>query len=159
MKASGFPYRDVISEIIPGKLYLSDYIAASREDVIHRHNIKKVISLGDMHDHTLYRSHDKVEYLYVYIDDHDTEPIESHFDETIRFIENAIENGDQNNNAGAVLVHCYAGVSRSATIVIAYLMYTGMDFHSAYMIVKKARPAINPNDGFLSQLHNFDTTK
>lgn len=142
------PHRDTISEIIPGKLYLSDYIAASRKEVIRNHNIKRVISLGGLHDHTLYASHDGVEYLYVYIDDYDAEPIHQHFRETIDFIQ------EHSVDDGAVLVHCYAGISRSATIVIAYLMHTGMDFSEAYLTVKKARPVINPNDGFLCQLRN-----
>lgn len=50
---------------------------------------------------------------------------------------------------GSVLVHCAAGVSRSATIVIAYLMRTkGMGFQEAMNFVKKRRGVICPNYGF-----------
>ena len=38
-----------------------------------------------------------------------------------KFIEEAL------NNGGNILVHCYAGVSRSASFVIAYLMHKGMN--------------------------------
>jgi protein-tyrosine phosphatase len=56
-------------------------------------------------------------------------------------------------SGGRVFVHCFAGVSRSATIVIAYLMKEhGLSFNSAIKFVKSKRPQINPNDGFRKQL-------
>jgi predicted protein tyrosine phosphatase len=54
------------------------------------------------------------------------------------------------------LVHCFAGVSRSATIVIAYLMVEyGMTLNDALIHVRKQRYFINPNDGFRRQLQTF----
>lgn len=56
-----------------------------------------------------------------------------------------------------VLVHCVAGVSRSATVVIAYLMkYRRMDLHSAFNYCYNLRPVIRPNNGFLLQLINYE---
>jgi len=50
---------------------------------------------------------------------------------------------------GGVLVHCYAGVSRSATCTIAYLMQEReMSFEDAFSFVSKQRPVIFPNMGF-----------
>jgi len=55
-----------------------------------------------------------------------------------------------------VLVHCFAGVSRSATIVLAYLMQEhGMSYTEAMKFVKAARWFINPNEGFRKQLLQF----
>lgn len=49
---------------------------------------------------------------------------------------------------GAVLVHCEAGVSRSATIVISYFMYKyEMTLPEAYKSVLAKRPVIRPNFG------------
>ncbi len=57
---------------------------------------------------------------------------------------------------GAVFVHCNAGVSRAATVVIAYHMKTqDVDFHTAYQHVKGVRPCIRPNDGFMRQLKQY----
>ncbi len=59
--------------------------------------------------------------------------------------------------AGVVLVHCYAGVSRSASVVIGYLMWKrGWGFQRAYDHVRKARPCISPNYGFKMQLQQFE---
>ncbi len=56
-----------------------------------------------------------------------------------------------------VLVHCFAGKSRSATIVCAYLMqYCRMSLASALDTVQAARPEICPNSGFLRQLQEHE---
>jgi len=52
-----------------------------------------------------------------------------------------------------VLVHCLAGRSRSASIVLAYLMRChGMNLHDSFMLVKEKRLAALPNAGFWEQL-------
>jgi len=52
-----------------------------------------------------------------------------------------------------------AGVSRSAAIVIGFLISKkGFTFQAAYNLVKKARPAINPNEGFRKQLGSLQPT-
>lgn len=56
-----------------------------------------------------------------------------------------------------VLVHCVAGVSRSAAIVIAYLMkFKKMDLKSAFNMCYNERPVIRPNNGFMAQLINYE---
>ena len=50
-----------------------------------------------------------------------------------------------------------AGVSRSVTLTIAYLMYHfGLSMQSAYQLVKDKRPAISPNLNFMGQLVAFE---
>lgn len=56
----------------------------------------------------------------------------------------------------SVFFFSYAGVSRSATIVLAYVMTIGdYDFEKALQIVKGARGFIHPNPGFVSQLKKY----
>ena len=57
------------------------------------------------------------------------------------------------NQGGRVLVHCFAGVSWSASMVIAYLMTEmGMSFAEAFSFVKQKWIVIFPNFGFVKQL-------
>lgn len=58
---------------------------------------------------------------------------------------------------GKTLVHCVAGVSRSATICLAYLVkYQQMTLEQAYRHVKKRRSVIHPNAGFWRQLIDYE---
>lgn len=60
---------------------------------------------------------------------------------------------DTGRAAGGVLVHCMAGVSRSVTAVIAYIMFTDqIGYKEALAVVGAKRARISPNPGFLEQL-------
>lgn len=59
-----------------------------------------------------------------------------------------------------MLVHCVGGVSRSSTIVIAYLMLKhGFSLNDAYDYVKDKKSNISPNFNFMQQLLDFERTK
>ncbi|XP_072543446.1 dual specificity protein phosphatase 19b [Salminus brasiliensis] len=74
----------------------------------------------------------------------------SYFPQCFEFIDQAREQD------GVVLVHCNAGVSRSASVAIGYLMARQkMPFEEAFDRVKSARPSIRPNPGFLIQLKEY----
>jgi hypothetical protein len=61
------------------------------------------------------------------------------------------------SNGGTVFVHCYAGVSRSAAIVIAYMMQEhSMNMFEALHFVKQKRNSVFPNAGFQRQLMDFE---
>ena len=52
-----------------------------------------------------------------------------------------------------VVVNCQAGISRSATVVIGYLMHTKkMSYDKAFNCVRRRRPIVNPNKGFSNML-------
>jgi protein-tyrosine phosphatase len=68
----------------------------------------------------------------------------------IKMIDTYISCGKQ------VLVNCFAGVSRSATIVVAYFMYKNKwGVQDAISFVRSKRWWINPNYGFICQLYNL----
>ncbi|KXZ48173.1 hypothetical protein GPECTOR_30g269 [Gonium pectorale] len=87
--------------------------------------------------------------MHVPVYDLEEEDLVKHFRACFEFINAGREHG-------GVLVHCAAGISRSATVVIAWLMvHVGMTPAEARAAVKAARPAINPNQGFGLQLQLF----
>ena len=93
---------------------------------------------------------DKYEYLSVDLRDISNENIENEFDKVNEFIDLALSNG------GKVLVHCIAGVSRSASLVASYLINKkNLSFDEALKILKNNRPKIEPNNGFKKQLQEI----
>jgi len=58
-----------------------------------------------------------------------------------------------------ILVHCSAAISRSPTIVVAYLMKKqGMTLYEALGLVIRARPTVSPNPGFIRQLKEMESS-
>jgi protein-tyrosine phosphatase len=92
----------------------------------------------------------KFQYKVIEIEDTNDDFLKKYFIECIEFIENATKGG------GNVLVHCKAGVSRSATIVIAFIMKTkNMSVVDAMEFVKERRNQICLNTSFMRQLEQF----
>lgn len=57
------------------------------------------------------------------------------------------------NNNVKILFHCYAGISRSSTLAIAFLcMAKRYRLWTAYGLAKSKRSIINPNRGFMNCL-------
>ncbi|XP_043719856.1 dual specificity protein phosphatase 12-like [Telopea speciosissima] len=64
---------------------------------------------------------------------------------------------DESRKEGSVLVHCFAGVSRSAAIITAYLMKTEqLSQEDALESLRQSCEFVCPNDGFLEQLKMFE---
>lgn len=92
-------------------------------------------------------------FLRVPVNDSFCEKILPWLDKSVDFIEKAKASN------GCVLVHCLAGISRSATIAIAYIMKRmDMSLDEAYRFVKEKRPTISPNFNFLGQLMDYEKT-
>lgn len=136
-----------ISSILPG-LYLGN-IKATDEAILNKYKIRNVVtaSVGKCVDSSKYKN--------LYLGWYDT-PCQLLFrygaiDSAYHFIDLALTHGEN------VLVHCQAGVSRSAIIVIYYLM---RKFNMPYKVARKyvgtQRPIINPNHGFVKQLLRYE---
>lgn len=90
-------------------------------------------------------------HLRLVVDDDPDENLERYFQYTADWIERHVQEG---NN---VLVHCAAGMSRSATILINYMLVYLPEFQSvqeALEYVREYRPIVHPNRGFMKQLEH-----
>ena len=130
---------------ITNNLYLGNIFDAQNIQKLLKLGIKKVLSL--ITDTQLLKYPDEIEHKLINIEDFPKENIIQYFYECLLFI-------DDNKK---VLVHCFAGLSRSATIVVAYIMWKNqLEFLEAINLVDKIRPNINPNFGFVKQLKMFE---
>ncbi|KAM9146870.1 dual specificity protein phosphatase 8 isoform 1-T1 [Pangshura tecta] len=90
-------------------------------------------------------------FMRIPVNDNYCEKLLPWLDKSIEFIDKAKVSSCQ------VIVHCLAGISRSATIAIAYIMKTmGLSSDDAYRFVKDRRPSISPNFNFLGQLLEYE---
>jgi protein-tyrosine phosphatase len=63
----------------------------------------------------------------------------------------------ENYNNNKILFHCFAGMSRSVMLAIAYLSYSmNITTEEAHQLVKEKRKFIEVNQGFLSALKRFE---
>eukprot|EP01006_Ploeotia_vitrea_P049279 TRINITY_DN67324_c9_g2_i1.p3 TRINITY_DN67324_c9_g2~~TRINITY_DN67324_c9_g2_i1.p3 ORF type:complete len:170 (-),score=60.78 TRINITY_DN67324_c9_g2_i1:46-555(-) len=96
------------------------------------------------------RFKDRFDYMTVPLLDSPTCSLLPHLEECHAFIE-------RGRAAGGVLVHCFAGKSRSASVIVAYLMKSERwRLIRALAFLRDKRPVIQPNIGFLRQLRQLD---
>lgn len=143
------PYPGV-NQILPS-LYLCS-AAAARVNILEHLKISLVINLApELIVDTPLPSNPKPIYLRIPVLDKGHVDLKQFFDETCDLMEDVRQSG------GKTLVHCVAGVSRSAAICVAYLMkYEKMSLKEAFKHVKLARPQIRPNCGFFRQLMAYE---
>ncbi|KAM8834904.1 uncharacterized protein ACB058_016370 isoform 1-T2 [Synchiropus picturatus] len=138
----------VVSPILPF-LYLGNERDAQDLDLLRHLNIGYVVNVTT--HLPLYHVKSGLRYKRLPATDNSKQNLRQYFEEVFEFIEEAYQSGK------GVLVHCQAGVSRSATIVIAYLMkHTLMTMTDAYKYVRSRRPVVSPNLNFMGQLLEFE---
>jgi protein-tyrosine phosphatase len=133
-----------MNEIIKNKLYLGDMFDANNKDDIKNKNISCIVCVAERLK-VITNPNVKL-YQYDLSDDY-TCNISLYFDEIGKII----------NNENIVLVNCVAGVSRSATIVIAYIMkYYKLDLKNTFIRVRYNRNRICPNKNFMKCLLDYE---
>ncbi|XP_029165203.1 serine/threonine/tyrosine-interacting protein B-like isoform X2 [Nylanderia fulva] len=146
--------RRYMQEVVPG-VFLGPYSAASRSNFqsLLDNRITHIICIRQAIEANLIKPNFPHNFKYLVLDIADTvtESIIQHFKKVKVFIDESL------NSNGRVLVHGNAGISRSAALVLAYVMETyGISHMEAYLIVQQRRFCINPNDGFMMQLREYE---
>eukprot|EP01084_Bolivina_argentea_P256649 432167_1 len=143
------------SQILNDRLFLGNMDHAIRKDILENLQITHILNMTSKDNQLIYKDL-KISYLQCPVEDRSWETIEKYFNEGINFINNALNTSNKNNN-NRVLCHCISGVSRSSTIIIAYLMKIyKMSYIKAYQYTEKRRQIIEPNPGFVQQLKSFE---
>jgi atypical dual specificity phosphatase len=94
-----------------------------------------------------------IRYARIAISDNESASLTPYLPGAASFIEGILSSG------GSCLVHCQRGVSRSASVVLAYLMAArGLSRDEAYKLAKRRRRVVDPNVGFWRQLKDYETS-
>ncbi|XP_036305508.1 dual specificity protein phosphatase 18 [Pipistrellus kuhlii] len=133
---------------ITRSLYISNGAAANDKQLLSRSGITSVVNVSTEVASALYED---VQYVQVPVADTPTAPLCDFFDPVADHI-HAVE-----ARQGRTLLHCVAGVSRSAALCLAYLMkYHAMSLRDAHAWARSCRPIIRPNSGFWEQLIRYE---
>ncbi|XP_066598420.1 dual specificity protein phosphatase Mpk3 isoform X2 [Prorops nasuta] len=141
--------KDFPVEILP-HLYLGNAANSEDREALARHRIQYILNVTpDLPNK--FEGAGCIKYMQIPISDHWSQNLASFFPQAIQFIEEA-----RNSDKG-VLVHCLAGVSRSVTITLAYLMHKcSLSLNDAFNLVRSRKSNVAPNFHFMQQLHSFE---
>ncbi|KAI0065061.1 phosphatases II [Artomyces pyxidatus] len=133
-----------------GALYLGSISAVLDSTILQQHGIHHLVQVLDVP--WLPKSeNDGYQCYRMDILDIESQDLRPHLEDAVEYIDSALRRGQN------VLVHCQQGVSRSAAIVIAYLIRKrGMSYDTATAFVLKRRPCIKPNSGFVRCLKDWE---
>ena len=137
-----------------GSLYLSG-VDCLKHPIKEEFGINCVLSIIDSEKFHLFKVKNKVEgnkieeHKWIDIFDYEDQTIYPHLEEAHSYIKDNLEKHN-------VLVHCQLGMSRSSSLVIAFMMKEfGFSFEKARNLAKSKRPIVCPNESFEKDLLRF----
>ena len=163
---------------ITKNIFLGDWGSSVNPQLLYQNNIKYVLGINtQMKSQNELKNYRQMDITNMHIKEFDIPEtnLYRYFDKTNKFIHNAVLD---NKN---ILVHCTMGISRSTTIIIAYLLWSyyiydkrvnkhGLTqaevgiYKKQYKLkdiikyIQYRRPQINPNIGFIKQLNAYEKT-
>ncbi|KAJ9134318.1 hypothetical protein NKR23_g10275 [Pleurostoma richardsiae] len=146
---SSNPAKDNTAAQILPYLYLGSRSSAAPENAL-ASGITHIVSIGCR---PAGGGHASISYHRISLRDNPTEDLHT----PARLVAEIIRNAKAKHTGARVLVHCVAGVSRSAAVVASYLVEEeGLSLREALALLIRMRPAVRPNDGFLKQLQKLE---
>ncbi|XP_052754932.1 dual specificity protein phosphatase 22 isoform X1 [Galleria mellonella] len=131
-------------------LYVGNYRDSKDPVQLEKYKITHILSIHD----AARRLHADKHYLCIMASDSPDQNLTQYFSLCNDFIHAA------RLRDGNVLIHCLAGMSRSVTVAVAYIMsVTPLTWREALKVVRAGRAVANPNFGFQRQLQDFETYK
>ncbi|EFP85317.2 uncharacterized protein PGTG_11486 [Puccinia graminis f. sp. tritici CRL 75-36-700-3] len=137
-----------MQQVVP-RLFIGDLTAAQSLQVLQDSQIRNVVSVIK---HSC-PQHPGFNHLNVPLDDTERTNICEWFDSVASWIQARLDDP----NGYGVLIHCVAGVSRSTTLLAAYLMKAyRLTTDEAVGFIASKRPQVQPNDFFFHQLEMYE---
>jgi len=139
-----------IPDLILGSwLFLGSRHVRERKDVLDEHQIRVVLDFSQLSDLAKFEG---IEYHTYDVTDNENSDIANFFEDCHAIMRKCFA-----DNIG-IFVHCNQGRSRSASIILSYLIkYESMTLKQAWNHVKDRRRIIMPNSGFWKQLIQYET--
>uniref|UniRef100_A0A1A9WQ28 Dual specificity protein phosphatase 15 n=1 Tax=Glossina brevipalpis TaxID=37001 RepID=A0A1A9WQ28_9MUSC len=135
-----------MNKVLPG-LYVGNYRDSKDTQQLDKFQITHIVAIHDSPRRLLPDKH----YLCVMAADTPDQNLSQYFTVCNDFIHAA------RLREGSVLIHCLAGMSRSVTVAVAYIMTaTNLSWKDALKVVRAGRAVANPNIGFQTQLQEFE---
>jgi predicted protein tyrosine phosphatase len=137
---------------LAGQLYLGNARAAATLKTLKQYKISHVLSVLDtpiaVPPAVLLK-----ECRYLKVDDKSKEDMIQYFPEFCQWIDSVLSSNPKHR----LLVHCFMGVSRSATFVLAYWIWKRYfpTVQHAVAALRSYRSVIQPNPGFVKQLEQW----
>lgn len=138
---------------VDGNIWISGCYAAADPRLVAKIGATRIVKLfpDDLSYRGGFHRHPNVTYLVIDAEDSAGFPLHEYFADCLDFIQKGIREKEQ------ILVHCHAGVSRSATIVLVHLMVNrGMTLDEALGCLCRSRPCVRPNSGFMNSLRELE---
>lgn len=141
------------SEIIKQRLYLGNAIHSGNIKILLDLGISHIVNVSRLMGNVFENSHAiNVQYHRIPISDVRSADIEKYFESAYQYITEVLK-----DNGNRILVHCQHGISRSSSVVIAYLIKRHQwTLKEAHKFVKAKRRSTKPNPGFIEKLRQWE---
>eukprot|EP01127_Copromyxa_protea_P009848 TRINITY_DN2353_c0_g1_i3.p1 TRINITY_DN2353_c0_g1~~TRINITY_DN2353_c0_g1_i3.p1 ORF type:complete len:172 (-),score=33.80 TRINITY_DN2353_c0_g1_i3:167-682(-) len=129
-------------------LWLGDMYTSKESAFLQKIGVRYILNAAHNLDNLF---PDQFVYCNIAVQDQNATNIQRYFTESNAFLEQARREG------AMVLVHCRGGVSRSATLVLAFIMWKlRLSYKKALKFLVERKPNVQPNPGFASQLVSYE---
>jgi atypical dual specificity phosphatase len=156
------PYlsKEFTASQITNRIFISDIASIMNKEELKKNGITHIVSVFNGAKETYPKD---FTYKLIHINDDHWVPIKNFFDETTQFIHESLENNEDTK----VLVHCQRGVSRSVSVVLAYLLFEQNNrsqieekiidkrILETLKFVQSKREIAEPNKGFLKNIKEY----
>jgi len=131
-------------------VFLGSEADALDEQFLKENNIKHVLSIQSWELCTKFSG---ISYKFINAKDNAEQNLRCHFEEICEYLKFS----EQGPFGGRVLVHCQAGISRSATACLAYMMKElNASLETSFDLLRQQRDIVCPNFSFLGQLKRWE---